>query len=212
MAEHWIPCGEAIRILAQLYDQSDLYADYEVSLSVATDTLLKRLSNGVARAKAMKAEMGWGNPLSDEHTKYFENEILPPAFWKRLKPSQDDEIEIDWVVGDFSYFCGSYDQSFWGSAFNVQIDKAGLPGSGGADGSNPVAAPDAKGAGRPARFDWPDAVLAIFGLIYRGDLKPLNQADVERALLVHLSDDRSAPSESTVRPYAKKIWDEYSKA
>ncbi|MCO5792209.1 MAG: hypothetical protein HEQ21_05270 [Blastomonas sp.] len=71
--------------------------------------------------------------------------------------------------------------------------------------------PQAK-RGRRSQYDWPAASLAIFGLIYRGDLKPASQADIERALIAHLSDANNSPSESTVRPFAKKIWDEFSKA
>ncbi len=66
--------------------------------------------------------------------------------------------------------------------------------------------------GRKPKYDWPAATLAIFGMIYRGDLKPELQADIERALIDHLTLGDSAPSESTARPYAKLIWDEYSKA
>jgi hypothetical protein len=213
MAEQWIPCSEAIRLLAQLYDQSDRYADYEISLLVAADTLLNRLANDAMQARAGKAEMSWGNPLMEENAKYYNNENIPSSFWRSLKRCEESERELDWVVGDFSYMNGSNDHCFWGSAFNVQIDMAGLPGSMTTSAAfDAPASTEPRGAGRPARFDWPDAVLSIFGLIYRGELKPANQAEVERALLSHLSDGQSSPSESTVRPYAKKIWDEFSKA
>lgn len=66
--------------------------------------------------------------------------------------------------------------------------------------------------GRRPHYDWPAASLAIFGLIYRGDLKPETQADIERALIGHLTKGDNSPSESTVRPFAKQIWDEYSRA
>lgn len=66
--------------------------------------------------------------------------------------------------------------------------------------------------GRRPTYDWPAASLAIFGLINRGDFKPENQADVERALIRHLSEGDNEPSESAVRPYAKLIWSESQKA
>lgn len=66
--------------------------------------------------------------------------------------------------------------------------------------------------GRKPTYDWPAACLAIFGEIHRGNLKPEFQADVERALILHLSDGDNGPSESTVRPYAKQIWAEANKA
>lgn len=70
---------------------------------------------------------------------------------------------------------------------------------------------DAK-RGRKPEYDWPAATQAIWGKILRGELIPENQAAVERALQAHLTVGDKEPSESTVRPYAKPIWDEYSKA
>jgi hypothetical protein len=66
--------------------------------------------------------------------------------------------------------------------------------------------------GRRPRYDWPAASLHIFGLINRGDFKPECQADIEKALIEHLSNGDDAPGESTVRPYAKLIWEEHMKA
>lgn len=63
--------------------------------------------------------------------------------------------------------------------------------------------------GRRPKYDWLDACLTIFGKIYRGDLKIKQQADIERALIDHLSGENDGPAESTVRPYANKIWKEY---
>jgi len=212
MAEQWVSCAEAIRILAQLYDESDRYAEYEISVSVATDTLLKRLANGALRAQTFKGQMSSGDPLGKEKVTDFENQILPASFWWTLIECDDNRRELDWIVGDFSYFMGSGEHCLSGKAFNVYFDASGLPGASIAKAESIALSGEAKGAGRPARFDWPEAVLAIFGLIYRGELKPQNQADIERALLLHLSNGESAPSESTARPYAKKIWAEYLKA
>lgn len=66
--------------------------------------------------------------------------------------------------------------------------------------------------GRRPKYDWPAASIAVFGEIHRGDFKPSSQADVERALIAHLSDADGGPSESTVRPFAKLIWEESLKA
>ena len=66
--------------------------------------------------------------------------------------------------------------------------------------------------GRKPKYDWPAATLAVFGRIHRGDFKPQSQADIERALIDHLSEEQGGPSESTVRPYAKLIWLESQKA
>ena len=66
--------------------------------------------------------------------------------------------------------------------------------------------------GRKPTYDWLKASTAIWGLIVRGDLMPKNQAQIEKAMQRHLAKGDEEPSESTVRPFAKQIWDEYSKA
>lgn len=66
--------------------------------------------------------------------------------------------------------------------------------------------------GRKPVYDWPAASMAIWGKIYRGELIPRNQAEIEKALQVYLKRGDKEPSESTVRPYAQPIWDEFSKA
>ncbi|ANU06478.1 hypothetical protein [Paraurantiacibacter namhicola] len=74
------------------------------------------------------------------------------------------------------------------------------------------ATPESSGrVGRRPKYDWPSATLAVFGLIHRGDFKPSSQADVERCLIQHLTEGENSPSESTVRPYAKLIWEEAAK-
>ena len=65
--------------------------------------------------------------------------------------------------------------------------------------------------GRKRKYDWEDGSNAIWGAIYRGELIPKNQAYIEKALQAHFRRGDNEPSESTVRPYASRIWSEYSK-
>lgn len=92
----------------------------------------------------------------------------------------------------------------------VHFHRSGLANLGLASAHHP--ATEKVKSGRNPKYDWPAACLAVFGEIHRGDLKPESQADVERALISHLSDMDKGPSESTVRPYAKRIWEESQKA
>jgi hypothetical protein len=62
--------------------------------------------------------------------------------------------------------------------------------------------------GRKATYDWEAAVTKIWGAIYRGELIPDNQADIEKAFQRLLSRGDKEPSESTVRPFASRIWNE----
>lgn len=94
----------------------------------------------------------------------------------------------------------------------LHFHQAGLPSLGlapasGGAGSNEVRS----NRGRPPKYDWASATAAIWGRIFRGELIPDSQADIERALQTHLSQGESEPSESTVRPFAKPIWDEFKK-
>jgi len=211
MAEHWIPSAEAIEFVAQRYDASKRYADFDVALAVAEEALLKRLSSGALRARASKGHMNWGDPFLMENETDFENDCLPASFWSTLSRSDHRDRNLDWVLGDFSYTFGQNDYCASGDAFDVHFDARGIPGSFGSVEADSAATKDQRSAGRPAKFDWPKTVLAIFGLIYRGDLKPENQAEIERALIAHLDDKNGGPSQSTVRPYAKLIWEEYNK-
>lgn len=85
---------------------------------------------------------------------------------------------------------------------NLGIEEAPIENGQGADA----------GRGRRPKYNWPAASLHIFGLINRGDFKPECQADIEKALIEHLTEGDEAPGESTVRPYAKLIWEENLKA
>jgi hypothetical protein len=66
--------------------------------------------------------------------------------------------------------------------------------------------------GRKPTHDWDAAVAAIWGSIYRGDFKPTNQAAIEREMQKWLARGDQEPSESTVRPYARRIWEQVAKA
>lgn len=212
MAEQWISSAEAIELVAQRYDASKRYAEYEVALKVAEEALLKRLSNGALRALAAKGHMSWGNPFLMENESHFENELLPATFWLNLSHSEYKDRDLDWVLGDFSYSNGHNEHCASGNAFDVRFDASGIPGTLKAEAAESAATQDHRSAGRPAKYDWPKNVLAIFGLINRGDFKPECQADIEKALIDHLADGDYAPGESTVRPYAKLIWEENLKA
>lgn len=92
----------------------------------------------------------------------------------------------------------------------VHFHRSGLVNLGLEPPAN-AAAPKSK-AGRRPKYDWSKATAAIWGQIFRGELLPEKQADVEQALQSQLAEGDEEPSESTVRPYAKDIWEESQKA
>lgn len=66
--------------------------------------------------------------------------------------------------------------------------------------------------GRRPTYDWHTACSSVWGMLLRSELIPEVQADVEKALIALLAKGDREPSESTVRPYAKIIFQEYLKA
>ncbi len=164
------------------------------------------------------------------HENYVEDGVYDPAIVSLPALQREDVSIADWEPRQnrCSYALRPTDSppgsaKYWEEAFlaeNIVIFPLAIPGP---DGEIFGIADEATEAevtndnndtkrGRKPKYDWPAATLAVFGLIYRGDLKPENQADIERALIDHLASGDNTPSESTVRPHARQIWVEYSKA
>lgn len=66
--------------------------------------------------------------------------------------------------------------------------------------------------GRKPTYDWEAATTETWGEIFRGEFVPKTQAEIEKKLQARLSVGDNGPSESTVRPYANRIWQEFDKA
>jgi hypothetical protein len=60
--------------------------------------------------------------------------------------------------------------------------------------------------GRPRKEWWDDLWCAVWGEVYRGDLDPKTQADLERAMLAWAEERGESVSESTVKPLARKMF------
>lgn len=65
--------------------------------------------------------------------------------------------------------------------------------------------------GRKPYYDWPVAMSTVWGRLLNSEWSPKVQAEVEQALIAVLRVGDREPSESTVRPFAKAIFEEYSK-
>jgi len=65
--------------------------------------------------------------------------------------------------------------------------------------------------GRKPKYEWDKASDAIWGKLLHGELIPESQADIERALQSELRVGDKEPGESTVRPYANRIWQQFSR-
>lgn len=68
--------------------------------------------------------------------------------------------------------------------------------------------PEQNKGGRPRKEWWDDLWCAVWGLAYRGDLQPKNQADIERAMMAWIEERGETASESTIKPLARKMFAE----
>ena len=72
----------------------------------------------------------------------------------------------------------------------------------------PETSPEQNKGGRPRKEWWDDLWCAVWGLAWRGDLQPKNQADIERAMMAWIEQRGETASESTIKPLARKMFAE----
>lgn len=138
---------------------------------------------------------------------------VPLSFWRDFtNPNQSAQ---DWQQGTARGRTYRQGTSELIELQGLHLHRAGLSFLGlksTDDDQSDAETPGPSNRGRKAKYDWPAATLAIFGRIHRGDFKPESQAEIEKALQAYLAQGDKEPSESTVRPYAKLIWDEAQQA
>lgn len=136
---------------------------------------------------------------------------IPFWYWDRFVEGR--ECEQDWIKGRFVGSGRGPDGIGWMELSGVYFTRHCLASAGLVPPDIPsVDEPEPEKRGRKPVYDWDAAVTSIWGQIYRGDLKPQTQAQIETALQKLLSTRDREPSESTVRPYASRIWAEIAKA
>lgn len=190
---------------------SDLYRAMSVKGGPFAAKLLEACQLGQIGGRAMRAKRfrRGGMSVPDRHAWGAIEWDIPLYFWRDFATC--DHAKMDWRLDKFSGRGGSAYQFDDIELQGVHFHRSGLINLGleaGQAGSEQVDS----NRGRRPKYDWPAASLHIFGLINRGDFKPQCQADIEKALIEHLADGDETPGESTVRPYAKLIWDENLKA
>ncbi|OYX61346.1 MAG: hypothetical protein B7Y89_12965 [Novosphingobium sp. 32-60-15] len=197
----WLPAIDARRLCYSIVNPTN-----------AALWLLEQARLGFVTARTVKAEMK--RAAYDNHCVWSEREWdIPVWFWENF--TKISSSRQNWETGQFSGNGhgprGSGELILNGVHFHATTLRR-LTGQ--AD-DTPVEAPasiegqDKKG--RKPSYDWNAATSAIWGSIHRGEFKPELQADVELALIKHLQRGDKEPAESSVRPYAKYIFDEYQK-
>ena len=147
--------------------------------------------------------------IADEQ-RQFEEEEWPSRYidLENLKLTKCQTYE--WAFGDNRFTTAlcppdteTYDPAYfeeWFSAWDIEVCPRVF------DGPEPEIESADLQSGRPALYDWLEATNAIWAKLYGNELKPKSQADIERALILHL---KNGPGESTVRPFAKAIWEKF---
>jgi hypothetical protein len=179
--------------------------------SYGSDSLLEACRLGQLGARAMRANCHYRQrSLLLLRWRALEWDV-PLWFWRDFT-KQGSGTKYEWALNKVS---GRGQRDFEDYQIDLQglhFHRSGLINLGLA--TDPLAddRPNESRRGRKPEYDWPAANAAIWGKIVRGELIPNSQAEIEKALQAYLAKGDREPSESTVRPYANRIWEEYSKA
>lgn len=199
--ENWIPAKELFTLVAT-----------RNAISKAGAIILEASGMGQISARAIRAIGTIDGRYGDSpKVRWIEREWdVPLWFWSSFL--QRSNATHDWSLGKVR---GKGTRSGATESIELQglhFHRAGLPSLGLTPTSDLLGRSEAgSNRGRRAKYDWATATAAIWGQIFRGELLPESQADIERALQAHLTQGDEEPSESTVRPFAKPIWEEFKK-
>lgn len=151
--------------------------------------------------------------IADERRQFANNEWPCPTVDLEKLELENCDVH-DWAFGDNRFstaLCppdtASHDPTYfeeWFSAWDIEVVPRDL---GDVDPENEE--PAKLKSGRPAAYDWLEATNAIWAKLYGNELIPQVQADIERALILHLRKGDAEPGQSTVRPFAKAIWEKF---
>jgi hypothetical protein len=134
---------------------------------------------------------------------------IPLWFWRDF--IQPKGSSFDWQLGKLRAKGQRHGNAEQFDLAGIHFHRPGLLNLGLDATNDPSTYPEQAKRGRRPEYNWSEAISAIWGQLHRGDLQPNVQADIERALIAHLTVGDKEPSESTVRPFASNIWQEFNK-
>lgn len=195
MAEDdWISASELQRLMFA-----------KVNPAMAGDAIIEACKLGQIAGRAMRAS-GEGSGRSTANGWAAIEWDIPLWFWRGF--TDFERSSHDWQMGTAKGRGVGPSGSDFIKLQGVHFHRSGLVNLGLAQ----LGEAEQSKRGRKATYDWQQATSAVWGQLVRGELIPDNQAMIERALIILLTRGDKEPSESTVRPYAKQIWDEFTKA
>ena len=128
---------------------------------------------------------------------------VPTWFWDRF--ADPDSSAQDWELGTFSGKGVGPEGLRYFTLRDVRFMRASLDALLPSTLLAPPILP-AKSGGRPPAAFADDLMCAIWASIYRGDLQPKRQADVERAILDWTAAEGHVLGNTAAREKARKIW------
>ena len=188
----WLSATAALRVM---------YEQFGTNPTAAGSALVDQCKLGFvpSRAALMQKSSSGFTSWSLEEREW----DIPDWFWENLtKPEHSSQ---DWHRGTFRGWGRAPDRSAYMQLTNVHFLKAALDALA---SPSEQSLPEAKAnrGGRPPKDYWDDLWCAIWGLAYRGDLQPKNQADIERAMMAWIEERGETASESTIKPLARKMF------
>lgn len=181
------------------------------AISCAGPIIIEACTMGHLSARAVRAsgiERTYGT-MGTERSWGAREWDVPVWFWRDY--TKTERSSLDWSTGKMrgKGRRNQIDETI--ELQGVHFHRSGLPLLGIADSAGAALLSEKAKPGRRPTYDWGRAIANVWGQIYRGDMKPDTQADIERALQATLSEGDHEPTESTVRPYAKHIWEEFQR-
>jgi hypothetical protein len=136
--ETLIPSGAALDSLAREHDRRGTYADYEVCLRVAAETLIARLRDGFLKAWAPNCSIDSSHDTGaprpgmiisqSDFYRSSKPSPVPIQFWLHYHDAGENYRAFDPVSGDFRFTYSDCEYSLReGAAYGVHFERQGLP-------------------------------------------------------------------------------------
>lgn len=191
----WVSASEARRAA---YDAGG------VNPTRAAPAVIEQARLGFLTARAVLAQGSKGDPDETDWSWEAREWDIPPWFWESF--TDEGSSSQNWDSGLFAgKGSGPNGLRFFtlqGVHFLRESLVAFLPRTSAPSTSS---VPKSKGGRPPAAFA-DDLMCAIWGLIYQGDLKPKNQAEIERAMLDWAARNDQELGSTAAREKARKVY------
>ena len=181
-----------------------MYTELRVQPAAAGELLIDQCRLGFVAVRAVKMQRARG-VRADEWTEEAREWDVPQWYWDDFTAPGSSSQQ--WERG---VFAGRGRAQDWITLSGVHFSRDSLlamlptkPAS-----AEPVA--DTSRGRLPALF-WDELWCAVFGMIFRGELIPKTQADIQRAMLDWASNHDHSLSDSSAKPRARRMFAEYQR-